>query len=209
MVRKLLLLFFTSASIHFCGGSHVPTGTLRVPAGESTDHLTECLRLKAVSANVRSYSLLNGYSGAYCFLADMNLPSGQNRFFVYDLRRDSVVCSGLVAHGSCNYLTGLERVKFSNVPSCGCSSKGLYRVGLPYQGRFGRSYKLYGLDSSNSNAFRRAIVLHPYSEVPDHEVYPQLICNSLGCPMVAPSFFQKLEPFVRQSRKPLLLYVFQ
>lgn len=41
------------------------------------------------------------YNPACCFLIDMSLPSGQPRFFIYDLGKDSVIKAGLVAHGNC------------------------------------------------------------------------------------------------------------
>ena len=98
-----------------------------------------------------------GYSTEYCFLIDMGICSGKNRFFVYDIMRNTVTLSGLVAHGNCN-TQFLEEAKFSNKPNCGCSSLGKYKVGASYRGEFGKSYRLYGLDSTNSNAFKRAIV---------------------------------------------------
>ena len=51
---------------------------------------------------LKKYLAVNNYNSKICFLADMNLPSGRNRFFVYDLQKDSVILSGLVAHGSCD-----------------------------------------------------------------------------------------------------------
>jgi hypothetical protein len=69
--------------------------------------------------------------------------------------------------------------------------------GLPI-GRFGRAYKLYGLDSTNSQAFWRNIVLHSFSYVPEAETDPYLICNSLGCPMVEAGFLQQPEPLIKR-----------
>jgi hypothetical protein len=50
---------------------------------------------------------------------------------------------------------------------------------------------LYGLDSTNNQVFRRNIVLHSFSYVPEAETDPYPICNSLGCPMVSPGFLQQ------------------
>ncbi|GGB13789.1 hypothetical protein GCM10011511_41890 [Puia dinghuensis] len=137
----------------------------------------------------------------------MRLPSGKNRFFVYDLRRDSVLMAGLVAHGSGGSNFSAEPV-FSNVDGSGCSSLGRYRVGYKYQGRFGPAYKLYGLDSTNSRAFARNVVLHSYAAVPERETYPNPICNSLGCPMVSPGFLRMLQPVIEGAGKPICLWVF-
>ena len=138
----------------------------------------------------------------------MSLNSGKYRFFVYDLVHDSVVMSGLVAHGSCNK-TFLASAKFSNMPGCGCSEKGKYKIGYKYQGRFGPAYKLYGLDTTNSNAFDRYIVLHSYYMVPDRETSPLPICNSLGCAMVSDNFIKQLAAKLDASKKPVLLWMIE
>ncbi len=137
----------------------------------------------------------------------MQLESGKNRFFVYDLKKDTILLAGLVAHGSCD--NGLNfKPAFSNEVNKGCSSLGRFKVGEAYYGRFGKSYKLYGLDSSNSNAFKRSVVLHSFTCVPEEETYPLPICNSRGCPMVSPGFMSQLHPIIRAQTKPVLLWIF-
>lgn len=147
------------------------------------------------------------FSTKIIFLIDMSLPSGQNRFFVYDLQNDSIIKSSLVAHGSGNSMFSFTP-KFSNKKESGCTSLGKYRIGKSYSGRFGLAYKLYGLDSTNSNAFNRNIVLHSYSCVPEGETYPYPICNSHGCPMVSPLFLKNLQTLINKSNEPVLLWIF-
>src|SRR5689334_5332792 len=77
---------------------------------------------------IKRTTINNKFSTSYCFLIDLELPSGKNRFFIYDLKNDKVISSGLVAHGSCNTYF-LDKVWFSNLPGCGCSSSGLYKIG--------------------------------------------------------------------------------
>jgi hypothetical protein len=154
-----------------------------------------------------AYAAEEGFSTDYCFLIDMSLPSGKNRFFIYDLKGDSIKAAGLVAHGSCN-TTFLRKAKFSNTPNQGCSSSGRYKVGYKYKGRFGRAYKLHGLDSTNSNAFKRAVVLHGYECIPDKEIYPLSACNSLGCPMVSYSFLDQAAQVIDKARRPVLLWIY-
>src|SRR5688572_14376210 len=60
------------------------------------------------------YMKQNGYSTEYCFLVDMRIHSGKNRFFVYDMKKNTVLVSGLVAHGTCN-TQFLAQAKFSNI----------------------------------------------------------------------------------------------
>jgi len=157
---------------------------------------------------VRSFALGKGFSTTYCFLVDMNIHSGRKRFFVYDLERNAVIMSGLVSHGSCNGVFQ-DQAKFSNVPGENCTSQGKYKIGEKYRGQYGKSYKLYGLESTNSNAYKRAIVLHAYSCIPDEEIYPRVTCNSSGCAGVSPAFFEKLSSIIDRSKKPIVLWIYK
>lgn len=137
----------------------------------------------------------------------MNEPSGKDRFFIYDLKKDSILHSGLVTHGRCNELWNDGRM-YSNEVGSACTSPGKYKVGKPYQGVFGLAYKLYGLDSTNSNAFKRYVVLHSHECVPDGEVDPLPICRSDGCPTVSENFLKKLAGIIDKSSKPVLLWIY-
>jgi hypothetical protein len=162
--------------------------------------------VKTRSSLLKKLADAKGYSTRYAFFINMNIPSGKNRFFAIDLTNDSIIAKGLVAHGSCNQWIS-DTPAFSNEPNTGCSSLGFYKIGYPYQGRFGKAYKLYGLDTTNSNAFRRYVVLHAYDCVPDDETYPADICNSLGCPMVSYNFLRKIATLIDASPKPVLLWM--
>jgi L,D-transpeptidase-like protein len=164
--------------------------------------------LDSRASEISNYASQHGYSTKYCFLVDMSIPSGRNRFFVYDLEDNSVACSGLVAHGCCNE-TFMSHPKFSNSSNSGCSSLGKYKVGAFYTGKYGASYRLYGLDNSNSNAFQRGVVIHGYDCVPDKEIYPMVLCNSLGCPMVSYNFFDRLSHIINHSEKPIVLWIYR
>ena len=167
----------------------------------------EVEKLKKKSSEAASFIKKNGYNESICFFIDMTLPSGQNRFFVFDVVKDSIQRSGLVTHGRCNEMW-LQGRKYSNVPGCGCSSLGKYKVGYSYNGTFGLAFKLYGLDKTNDNAFKRYVVLHSHECVPDTEVQDE-ICQSDGCPTVSPGFLQELNPIIKQSSKPILLWIFE
>jgi hypothetical protein len=165
-------------------------------------------RLKSRVTAAQSFIQQKKLSNKYCFLIDMSIHSGRNRFFVYDLQTAQIVKRGLVAHGSCHDLTGFKEASFSNVPNSGCSSLGRYKVGFSYRGNFGKAYKLHGLDATNSKAFERFVVLHSYGCVPDNEIYPVPICTSLGCPMLAPDFLNSLKPLIDGSQRPILLWIY-
>ena len=161
-----------------------------------------------LTKKITNYAIQNDLSTEYCFLVDMSLPSGRNRIFIYDLKKNSVIHAGLVSHGSCNE-TFLARPRFSNATNSGCSSLGKYKVGEFYRGKYGKSFRLHGLDDCNSNAYKRAVVIHGYDCVPDQEIYPRVLCNSFGCVMVSYNFFDKISRIIGKADKPIVLWIYQ
>ncbi|MBN8781563.1 MAG: murein L,D-transpeptidase catalytic domain family protein [Terrimonas ferruginea] len=155
----------------------------------------------------RRYVRANRFNDQIVFLIDMQMASGQPRFFVYHLGKDSVINSGLVTHGRCNE-NWLEGRKYGNTVGCGCTSLGKYKIGYPYKGRFGLAYKLYGLEASNNKAFDRFVVLHSHECVPEIATAEE-ICQSDGCPTVSPGFLQYLKPVIDRSSKPVLLWIYE
>ena len=164
-------------------------------------------RLRSFANSIKNYAQLNGCNTGYCFLIDMKRPSGTNRFFIFDLKGDSILDAGLVTHGSGSDKPG-GKLEFSNIPGSNASSLGKYKVGKSYMGTFGKAFKLYGLDNTNSNVFNRFVVLHSHPCVPAAAVYPAEICRSWGCPTVAPAYLNVLSKYIEQSEKPVLLSIF-
>lgn len=147
------------------------------------------------------------YNSKIVFHVDMKIASGRNRFFIYDLDKKEVIDQGLVAHGSGSETGILNKLKFSNVNNSLATSLGKYSIGKSYSGTFGKAYKLYGLDASNSNAFLRSIVLHKYSKMPyEEQIDP--VCNSYGCPMVNEIYFKRIEKILDASDKDILLDIY-
>jgi len=159
------------------------------------------------AVKLKPYLRQHSYNEQFCFLIDMKIAPGNNRFFVYDFKKEAIVDKGLVTHGSGSQ-TPTDTLLFSNVANSNATSIGRYKIGNEYSGKFGMAFKLYGLDKTNSNAFNRYVVLHSHSCVPMQEVYPSTICTSLGCPTVAPSFLLQLKKYIRQSDKPVLLWIY-
>lgn len=148
-----------------------------------------------------------GLNTEICLLANMQRHSGEYRFYIYSFSLDSVVHAGLVAHGCGEELFALKPV-FSNVPGSNCTSLGRYKIGTSYYGNYGKAYKLFGLDSTNSNAFRRYVVLHSYAQMPHEETYPIPIMNSQGCPMLSEKFMKTVSEYIVKSSKPMLLWIY-
>ena len=93
-------------------------------------------------------------------IADFSKPSAEPRFHVVDLASGQVeshrVCHG---RGSDPAHSGyLER--FSNDFGSYATSNGTYVTSDYYDGKYGLSLRVRGLDASNSNAESRAIVIH-------------------------------------------------
>jgi hypothetical protein len=147
------------------------------------------------------------YNTKIAFLVDMRIKSGKNRFFVYDLVNNKILDQGLVAHGSGSE-TGIRgELKFSNTPNSNCTALGRYSVEKCYKGIFGKAYRLNGLDETNNNALKRAIVLHHYSAVPlDEQDY--YISNSHGCPMVNEEFFKRIEKIIDNSKSKIIMDIY-
>ncbi|WCM41121.1 murein L,D-transpeptidase catalytic domain family protein [Flavobacterium sp. CBA20B-1] len=147
------------------------------------------------------------YNQDIVFLADMAIKSRYNRFYVYDVKNDSVLHKGLVAHGKGSNTGTYGELQFSNVEGSNMTSLGNYKVGASYVGRFGKSYKLHGLDKTNDQAFARYVVLHTYAFMP-HEEQLVPVINSEGCPMVSQETFKILENIIDNSKKHILLRIY-
>jgi hypothetical protein len=115
-------------------------------------------------------------------IADYARPSREERFYL--LHTDSgILTSYQVSHGRGSdprHSGFLDR--FSNVHGSAASSHGAYVTGDLYQGKYGRSLRLKGLDDSNSNAQARGIVMHsaPYAE-PEFAEQLGKLGRSEGC----------------------------
>jgi len=93
-------------------------------------------------------------------IADFSKPSSEERFYVVDLVSGQVE-PHRVAHGrgsDPDHSGFVER--FSNDFGSYATSNGAYVTGDYYDGKYGLSMKVRGLDWSNYNAEPRAIVIH-------------------------------------------------
>lgn len=94
-------------------------------------------------------------------IADFAQPSAQARFHFVNLEAGTVR-SIYVAHGKGSdpeHSGWLHN--FSNQPGSNATSQGAYLTADVYQGKYGASLRLDGLDATNSHALDRAIVMHP------------------------------------------------
>jgi hypothetical protein len=115
-------------------------------------------------------------------IVDFSKPSSEPRFHVVDLQNGTVE-SHLVAHGRGSdpaHSGYLER--FSNDFGSYASSNGAYTTADYYDGKYGLSMKVAGLDWTNNNAESRAIVIHNawYAE-PEMVQQHGMLGRSEGC----------------------------
>jgi hypothetical protein len=116
-------------------------------------------------------------------VVDFSLPSSEPRFHLVDVATGRIERSWLVAHGSGSDPAGTGMVQeFSNQPGSNATSRGAYLTANPYQGKYGRSQRLIGLDADNYMAMDRAIVIHgaPYVD-PELIARQGRIGRSQGC----------------------------
>ncbi len=210
IIRLLLLPGIAIVGLAWFSNSKAgkKTTALYISKKETVDRLSygSLEKLEQKAAVAKQYVKRKAYNENICFLIDMSLASGQNRFFIYDFKKDSIKTAGLVAHGNC-FEYWMEGRRYSNAVGSGCTSLGKYKIGNSYTGKFGYSYKLHGLDSSNNNALERTVVLHGHSCIPETEVTDE-ICQSNGCPTVAPEFLTQLKLVINNSKKPVLLWIY-
>ncbi|HSX19537.1 MAG TPA: murein L,D-transpeptidase catalytic domain family protein [Gammaproteobacteria bacterium] len=114
-------------------------------------------------------------------IVDYSLPSTARRLWVIDMNTQQVLFNTHVAHGSgsgSNFAT-----KFSNQHGSRMSSLGLFLTAATYDGNYGRSLNLIGLeDNFNSNAEARRIVFHKAHYVSE-SIIKQIgrLGRSFGC----------------------------
>ena len=172
-------------------------------------------------AEIYNYCEENGYSTEYCFLTDFSKPSGIKRFYVYSFKDNKIIDKSLCAHGLgkcdnvfetiCKNFKTTFKPTFSNVKNSCYSCLGKFKVGTltpmskPY---FKEGYQLHGLDSTNSNAKDRSILIHRGNL--GFETFP-LPCLpvSKGCFAVSNSMMEHIKDIKKQSDKPILLYAYK
>ncbi len=125
-------------------------------------------------------------------LADFGLPSALPRLHFADLE-GGTIRSFLVAHGRGSDPEHDGWLKhFSNGVGSEATSRGGYLTCEWYNGKYGVSIRLKGLDGDNSNALDRAIVIHPaWYAAPDMLGKWGKLGRSEGCFAMAPDQFDE------------------
>ena len=133
-------------------------------------------------------------------IIDYSKPSNQERFYVLDLNKKKLVYSTRVAHSK---NSGLEiPLQFSDDPNSYQSSLGFFVTLGEYNGAYGYSLRLKGLEENiNANAEDRAIVIHGGDIVEDEYIKKfGFAGRSLGCPVLPHSLIREIIDFIKHGR---------
>ena len=150
----------------------------------------------------------------FCILIDMSLHSGLKRFFIYDFTKNEISQKYLVGHGCGNNAWSSDDSKenpiFSNEDNSHLSSLGKYKLGERSYSNWGVNvkYLMHGLEKTNDNALKRVIVFHSWEKMSDDEVYPDGSPEGWGCPTVSNNAFKEIDPLIKKSHKPVLIWIY-
>lgn len=137
----------------------------------------------------------------YVTVIDMTQHSSKKRMYVIDMRTGAVA-TYTTSHGKGSDTNNdgyAER--FSNTPGSNMTSLGFYITGVTYQGSNGLSLRMHGQESTNSNAYSRAIVMHGADYVTATRAG-----RSWGCPAIERRYVNTLIPALKGGT---LMYIYK
>ena len=135
-------------------------------------------------------------------IIDFTKSSIKERFFVIDLKNKKTLFSTYVMHGK-NSGESIPK-EFSNAINSFKSSPGFYRTENTYNGEYGYSLRLNGLEKGiNDKARERAIVVHG-SQYAKPKPGAKKLDRSLGCPAIPKEISDKVINKIKDGR---LLYI--
>ena len=123
----------------------------------------------------------------YMCYVDFGKLSCNDRLYIYDVEKGKCIYSARVQHGNGGQSTAITP-EFSNKIGSNCSSLGLYKVTISSKmnsNKYVDCLRLKGLSSTNSNAEKRGILIHPGISLSVIPKFPGLIIpltsESRGC----------------------------
>jgi hypothetical protein len=137
-------------------------------------------------------------------IVDYTQPSTSKRMYIFDLRRGTVRRE-LAAHGENS--GDLVPTDFGDVPGSYKTPGGFFATGSEYQGQFGRSMYLDGLEERNKLArFPRRIVVHGWDKVSEKTIRETGVIGwSQGCPAVPLSAINQI---INETKGGSLFYMY-
>ncbi|MFS4460694.1 murein L,D-transpeptidase catalytic domain family protein [Bdellovibrio sp. HCB2-146] len=151
------------------------------------------------SKRIPSFKFVTLRSPTNVVIINYGAPSTDYRFFLINLETGDVTrfySSHGVGSGKSNFAS-----RFSNIQDSRQTSLGIFMTGETYVGRYGQTLRMYGLQTSNDQAYKRDIVLHGAWYVGDkfiNSIDPTTglkygrLGLSWGCPAVSTQYIQSL-----------------
>lgn len=140
----------------------------------------------------------------YLTIIDMSVSANTERFFLINMETQQLEHKSLVAHGR---NSGLEyAMKFSNKMSSHQTSLGFYKTAETYIGKHGFSLRLDGLEFSNNQARKRAIVIHEADYASSAFIKKNgRLGRSYGCPSIPKKDYNTI---INKIRKGSCLFIY-
>jgi hypothetical protein len=174
----------------------------------------DSLRLKEKATEALAFCKEKHLNTDFCILIDMKIHSGKYRLFVWNFHQQKTDRKALCNHGCGKGELQSSGTKplFSNTSGSLLTSLGKYKTGIRSYSQYGINvhYKMHGLETGNSNAFKRLIVLHSHTPVPENEIYPTHLPMgwSFGCPVTDNATMTYLDKKLKDSTKPVLIWIY-
>lgn len=158
--------------------------------------------------NTHAEALQLGMDERFAMFVDYTIPSGKNRFFVYDYDLNRIVLQSRCAHG-CGVGSTNEVPVFSNLMGSNATSLGDFEV-LDVRAMFknGRiAIDLNGMDTTNNNARLRGIMIHGgmHGEGENYPEYLKIGKLSEGCVALSDYPFMSVVMLVKNRPKRIML----
>ena len=163
------------------------------------------------AAEALEYAKKHKLNTNYVLLVDYSIPSGTPPMFIWDYSKNKVAARTYVMHGPGGGSTA-EKPVFSNKIGSKCSSLGKFEVTKYHGSKLKRSYRMKGLEKSNSNAWRRGIMIHRSTWVDvncSRKYIPLHEPSCQGCITVSSKGMNYLEKLIGKEDKNLLLWSYQ
>lgn len=177
---KFILFLIISINL-YCNNKLMTTSEI-INKYHNIKGLNKKLDLKIFIRAMNGYIKISKREKDILTIIDYSKPSLEKRFFVIDLKREKLLYLTYVMHGKNsgdNYTN-----KFSNIINSYKSSPGFYETLNSYEGQYGYSLRINGLEKNiNDNAMKRNIVIHG-SKYASPLPNTLMLSKSLGCPAI-------------------------
>ena len=141
----------------------------------------------------------------YLTIIDMSVSANTERFFIINMKNQTIEHKSVVAHGE---KSGLEFAKkFSNKVNSHQTSIGFYKTAETYNGKHGLSLRLDGLEYSNNKARERAVVIHAADyATPNYIKSNGRLGRSWGCPSLPEKDYSEIVSKIKEGSCLFIYY---